>query len=685
MAEETVKQLNVALKSLHLYPQEHVVSRQATEGLLTKLRAYFSAHGRLDLEIDKENISLESRPLAAGNSSLNALARDLFQLKLEALSFGRGVDARQLESLLSVLCMDPEEAEEAGGAVELLWRERTEDITVSEAAAKKVYEIENDADEQAETAADSRELQQMLFQHEEVSPENRARLKAELFEDTGHLADFLSYVGGAGAVANRGEIIAEGAFPRLFSLARYDTIDDRNRCFRFIAESLLRLEQRLMSAVASSLLRTDSASASMARRHLLEHLTTRELCDFLAAGASAEGVTETHVVDALSGLVLEPGRFDEIIPAVGKRLPLSDPERQQLAERVAAKQAGAITDPYSEDPGIVPRFALLVSQVSETDIARLKIEAAEASGRGLRRSTTAALCHLLAAEADTVSFERLVAGLERSFAEALAADEIAGASDILEALMDEFRRRSDSVAKASAIKKAIRTAGRRDVMKEIISALDGDRAVLFPDVERFAALLGNFGIVTLLDLLGDEKNAGRRNTLCKLLVSCSRHNLSDLGSKILDHRWYLVRNVVSILGRIGDARVISYLKQGALHRDPRVRLESTRALARMGSEAFAPIKALVNDDEKVIRLEALKALGMTRDPAAAPILLAVAAKRDILNRNLDDRLAAIDGLGHLRTAEAVSLLESLARGGQTASGLSEAARAALARFEREAK
>ncbi len=686
LAEDAVRQLNVALKSLQLYPPEHVVSRQATEGLLSKLRAYFSVNGRLDLGIDKNMISLDGSPLAAGNRAFIALARDLFQLKLEAVSFGPGVDARQIEALLSVLCMDPEEAEEAGGAVELLWHKRTDDITISEAAAKQVYEVEEDTDKQLTVATDFRELQQMLFQDQEVSLEDQTRLKAELFGDTEHLADFLSYIGGAGSVTDRGEIIAEGAFPRIFSLARYDTIDDRNHYFRFIAESLFHLEPQLISAAVSALLRTDSASTSMARRHLLERLSTRELCDLLAAGANTPGVTEAHIVDALSGLVLEPGRFDEIVPAVGKCLRLSDIGRQRLAERVAAKQMRAIIDPFKGNPEIVARLARFVLQVSETELERLQSEVAEANDANLKRSATVILRHLLASETNTASFGRLVGGLEHSFEEALAAGEIVHATTILETLIDESRRRSNDVAKASAIKKAVRAAGRREVVEKLVAALDSDKTARFPDVERFATLLGNHGIVTLLELLADEKNAGRRNTLCKLLVSCSRLNLTSLGSKVLDHRWYLVRNVVSILGQIGDTNTIRYLRQAASHRDPRVRLESVRALSPMGSAAFAPIKAIIYDENKTVRLEALKALGMTRNPAAEPILLAIAARRDLLNRNLDDRLAAIDGLGHLRTAEAISFLKSLARSEQTANAnLSDAARACLARFEREAK
>ena len=63
LAEDAVKQLNIALKSLHLYPSEHVVSRQAIEGLLAMLRAFFSDSGRLDLQVDKDHISIEGHPL----------------------------------------------------------------------------------------------------------------------------------------------------------------------------------------------------------------------------------------------------------------------------------------------------------------------------------------------------------------------------------------------------------------------------------------------------------------------------------------------------------------------------------------------------------------------------------------------------------------------------------------------
>ncbi len=683
LAEDAVKQLNIALKSLHLYPSEHVVSRQAIEGLLAMLRAFFSDSGRLDLQVDKDHISIEGHPLPDTAMS-RGLARDLFQLKLEALSFGRSVDARQLEALLGVLCMDPEEAARAGGAVELLWHQRTEDITVSEAIAKQVYEIEDDVDELLTTATDFRELQQTLFQDEEVSPENRTRLKAELFANTEHLADFLSYISGAGKAAKQGEIIADGAFPRLFSLARYDTIDDRNRYFRFIGESLFLLEQPLISAVASSLLRTESASTSMARRHLLERLSTPELCELLAAGADTKGVTQAHIRDAVSGLIFEAGRFDEIVPAVAKRLQFSDTERKRLEELVAAKQVGAITDPYKENPEILDRIESSILPNSSAARARLNPETGGAGGKGLGRSSTSVLRHLLASETDTVSFEHLVTGLERAFSRVVTAAQIAQATDILAALIDEFRRRSADIEKATAIKKAIRLIGRRETVAEMVVALEHDHTVLFADVEQFMTLLGNHGIVTLLDLLGDEKNAVRRNAQCKLLASCGRVNLSSLGSKVLDHRWYLVRNVVSILGQIGAAGAIRYLVQAASHRDPRVRLETTRALAQLGPEAFASIEALIKDDDKTVRLEALKSLGITRDPAAEPILIAIATRRDLLNRNLDERLAAVEGLAHLKTPKAISMIQSLANGGQVAgAGLAEIAKAALERIERE--
>ncbi len=54
-------------------------------------------------------------------------------------------------------------------------------------------------------------------------------------------------------------------------------MDDRNHYFRFIAESFFLLEPQLVSAGASPLLRTDSASTSIARRHLFERVSAKLL------------------------------------------------------------------------------------------------------------------------------------------------------------------------------------------------------------------------------------------------------------------------------------------------------------------------------------------------------------------------------------------------------------------------
>ncbi len=684
LAHEVILKLNAAYKSLNLYPPEHLVSRQALDALLQKAREFHQAFGRFNLGIDKSALSVDGETFGIDNNIVSALADDLFNLKLELVSLGPNVNARQLGAFLSLLCMDPEEAAEAGGAVEILWRAQTDDITVSERVAKHIYEFQ-EVSEVFRESLDLVELHRLLFEDSDEDPKRDTLLKDELLNDVERLASFLVHVGGSGTAAEQGEIIAEGALPRLVALARYDTIDDRNYIFRLIAESLLLLQADLRANVAAVMLRTISASATLSRRHILEQLSTEELSNLLVEGLRVREVRSKHLVETVSGLVVDSTRLNELCLGLSKKLQLTEIDRKRLFEKITGSMVGPTADPYREDPKTVPRLAAALADVSDDDLARTRADLTAARGPALRQTATRILAHLIDTESDHERFESLVNGLLSAFERAVSAQDVTHAIALVHVLVNELRQRHDDVPKATVIKKALGVAGRQEIVLVIVNALESDPPLPFSEAEQFLILLGNHGIVTLLALLGGESNAQRRSLICRLLASCSRHNLSSLGSKVLDHRWYLVRNVVSILGQLGDPQAIRYLNHAASHDDPRVRLETVRALANLGSQAFGPLKRLIND-EKAVRIEALLALGQTGNPQAAPLLIEAASTRDLLNRNVDERVAAIEGLGHLGDQTALPLLQSLAAGaaGGQSNRLISAARSASARIKKKA-
>src|SRR4029078_5324899 len=94
-----------------------------------------------------------------------------------------------------------------------------------------------------------------------------------------------------------------------------------------------------------------------------------------------------------------------------------------------------------------------------------------------------------------------------------------------------------------------------------------------------------------------------------------------------DSRWFLVRNVVHILGKIGDDAAFNPVVRLLSHPHMRVRIEALRTLALMDpSRAAQPILPLSRDADPEVRLEEIRALGALRRDEALPVLRGVGAR-----------------------------------------------------------
>ncbi|MBI5445554.1 MAG: HEAT repeat domain-containing protein, partial [Deltaproteobacteria bacterium] len=161
-----------------------------------------------------------------------------------------------------------------------------------------------------------------------------------------------------------------------------------------------------------------------------------------------------------------------------------------------------------------------------------------------------------------------------------------------------------------------------------------------------------------------------------------------------DERWYVVRNMVTVLGGVGSGEAVKALGRLADDPDYRIRRELARALARLpGSEADRLLVGLLADREPAVRLTAvdaaasrrssemldalwscyesspdwelraaiLRALGRTGLPEAAERLEAVARTRPLLHRRRWEALqvAALEALAALGGQAAAAALERL--------------------------
>ncbi|MBE0417530.1 MAG: HEAT repeat domain-containing protein, partial [Coriobacteriia bacterium] len=163
---------------------------------------------------------------------------------------------------------------------------------------------------------------------------------------------------------------------------------------------------------------------------------------------------------------------------------------------------------------------------------------------------------------------------------------------------------------------------------------------------RLLATLGGLAIEPLLEMLADEPDMSIRKSMVDLISSVADHNIEEVGDRIIDARWYFVRNVVSILGSARRSEVLPYLDRTSRHADARVRRETIRALAGV-PDPRAPelLAAALNDTDAGNVQLAARYLGSLRYAAAVPALLAVARGEGTGNREHGPRAEAIEALG----------------------------------------
>jgi len=112
-----------------------------------------------------------------------------------------------------------------------------------------------------------------------------------------------------------------------------------------------------------------------------------------------------------------------------------------------------------------------------------------------------------------------------------------------------------------------------------------------PALAEFIALARDLGALAVdwLNLaLAESQQRRTRRALAEAIAELCRNDPERLAPWLADPRWYVVRNIVHILGWIGGERTIGLLETAMRHPEPRVRQE---VIAALGQADPAPPRA----------------------------------------------------------------------------------------------
>jgi HEAT repeat protein len=211
------------------------------------------------------------------------------------------------------------------------------------------------------------------------------------------------------------------------------------------------------------------------------------------------------------------------------------------------------------------------------------------------------------------------------------------------------------------IRKFLVDAGDDQRIDRIGKLLEQEEGVPLEEIHNYLVLLQRNAIKPLVRLLGERQKSKTRRVICDALSEIGK-NAPELFIPYMDDpRWYLVRNITYILGRIGKEESLPYIQKAFNHEDPRVRREALQALGLIGGvKAVGLLVKCLKDEDSRIRTTAALNLGKVGKKAALEPLLEIVLSKDFQKRGSEEIKGFFDAIGMVGSSrESILVLRQL--------------------------
>jgi HEAT repeat protein len=269
------------------------------------------------------------------------------------------------------------------------------------------------------------------------------------------------------------------------------------------------------------------------------------------------------------------------------------------------------------------------------------------------------LFEILVLEKEQESYQDVVNTLIKVLDSFLALSEFVRATDLLRRayiLLKTYDLQDWQVEKIGEI---LLKAGEEARVARIGKFLEREE-VRLDEVNAYLSLLQKNSIQPLVKLLGELKNSKARRVFCDALSEIGKNAIELFIPFMDDRRWFLVRNIVYILGRIGKEESLPYIQKAFNHEENRVRREAIQALGLIGGQKTVGllVKALTDEDVRIRCMAAIN-LGKAGKKTGLIPLVEIVQSKDFYKREPVEIKAFFNGIGMAGSDEVVPVLQDL--------------------------
>jgi len=199
--------------------------------------------------------------------------------------------------------------------------------------------------------------------------------------------------------------------------------------------------------------------------------------------------------------------------------------------------------------------------------------------------------------------------------------------------------------------------GSEEVVSSLAEMLDSGVDIEEKVLDEFFGYLEKNAIEPLIKHLGELKTIRARRNVIQALIVLGKKDIQAVARGLDDQRWYVVRNIIYVLRKIGDRRAIEHLLRTIRHGDIRVRKEGIRTLGELGAREVIPtLRECFSDPDIQIRVATAKAFGHIESEASKRIMLDQITAKEFRDKELDEKKEFFEVLSHWKDQDVFDFL-----------------------------
>jgi HEAT repeat protein len=653
--------LSIACKSRSLYPAEHPAARESVVLLHAVMEDSLQNTPSITVQAVKDSLVYDRWVVGQRMESLKSLASRIRALNIQEISLAAGVSLKEAEELVEMLVLDPEDIDSAGGPENFLLVRGVHSIGVVESEATRADE---DAEEMVELLAGEEDEAAL---DDESRPETLAPDQIEdlinLLLDPEELGRVLMGLSSEDGHPMSKEELADAIFFFLkdaYAIAEREFSQQMQECPRSMAESLLFLdtEVRNLLLLRSMIpkLREEPASPE-----ILNRFNSQEMADMLSQFFPLVPELVAKTKPLLKAIGFREGEIRNTLRLLYARLvDLGQVPSSIIATLEKSLEGGKAGVQIVNRLPTAEEILAILGEYHPEEIDEIRRISEFDPGTYIPAETTPMLIDLLKRGSNLDNQQKAMELLHQNFWGLITSTHLDLATVVVEGLLTLLQSSDPAIdAYRSDITLMLEEATSEAVMQRTIHTAyeQRNKPQVIEDFKHYIDILGDKGVAAMIEVLGNEDVMSVRKYIVDVLSATCQNRISLLGKYIDDERWYLVRNIITIMSSLHSTEIMPYLRRTFYNSNSKVKAETIRALGMTGGYDASEllITGLQEPDEKT-RILCIRWLGRLGEIRAVNRLVKMLEDKEPGGDSLLVKKEILKSLGEITMPETFDVL-----------------------------